>query len=64
MGENKKIEGKFQICLIVKEYIDTGERVEIQPIADYLESCWGWDDAKETIDFFMKRVEVKLNGIL
>jgi len=57
-----KITGKFQICLIVKEFIDTGERVELQSVADYLESCWGWEDAKKSIRFFIKRIEGKLNG--
>ena len=59
-----KIKGKFQICLIVKEFVDTGEKVEIQPIGLYEEFCWGWDDAKESIEFLIKRVEEKLNGIL
>ena len=54
--------GKFQICLIVKEFIDTGDTIEIQPIADYQESCWGWEDAKKTIAFFTNRIEEKLNG--
>lgn len=62
VDENKKVSGKFQICLIVKEFVDTGEHIEVQPIADYQESCWGWPDAKKTIDFFVKRVEGKLNG--
>lgn len=53
---------KFQICLIVKEFIDTGEVIELQPIADYQESCWGWEDAKKTISFFTNRIEEKLNG--
>lgn len=59
-----KINGKFQVCLIIKEFIDTGERVELQTISDYLESCWGREDSKKTIKFFMKRIEEKLNGIL
>ena len=54
--------GKYQICLIVKEFVDTGEAIELQPIADYQESCWGWEDAKKTIKFFTKRIEGKLNG--
>jgi len=58
-----KIEGKFQITLIVKEFVDTSENIEIQPIADYQEFCWGWDDAKESINFLIKRIEDKLNGI-
>ena len=62
MPETNKIKGKFQICLIVKEFIDTGERIELQTVADYLESCWGWEDSKETIEFFIKRIEGKLNG--
>ena len=53
---------KYQVCLIVKEFMDTGETIEIQPIADYQEFCWGWDDAKKSIDFFMKRIEGKING--
>lgn len=59
---DEEVSGKFQICLIVKEYIDTGETIVIQPFADYAESCWGWEDAKKTIKFFMERVEGKLNG--
>ena len=59
---DEKVMGKFQICLIIKEYVDTGERIEIQPIADYQEACWGWDDAKKSLKFFMKRIEGKLNG--
>jgi len=59
-----KIKGKFQITLIVKEFVDTGERVELQPIADYQESNWGWEDTTKALDFFMKRIEEKLNGIL
>lgn len=61
-AEDKKISGKFQICLIVKEFVDTGERIEIQPIADYQESCWGWPEAQKALNFFMKRIEGKLNG--
>ena len=57
-----KITGKFQFRLIVKEFTDTGETIELQPIADYEESCWGWEDAKDSINFFVKRVEEKLNG--
>lgn len=53
---------KFQICLIVKEYVDTGENIILNPIADYQESCWGWNDAKKSLKFFMKRIELKLNG--
>ena len=59
---DKRVIGKYQICLIVKEFVDTGEHIEVQPIADYQESCWGWEDAKKTIRFFMKRIEKKLNG--
>lgn len=59
-----KINGKFQITLMIKEFVDTGERIELQPIADYQESCWGWEDAKESIDFLIKRIEGKLNGVL
>ena len=57
-----EVPGKYQICLIVKEFVDTGERIELQPIADYQESCWGWDDSKKAINFFIKRIEGKLNG--
>ena len=57
-----KIIGKYQVCLVIKEFVDTGDTIEAQTIADYLESCWGWEDAKKTINFFMKRVEGKLNG--
>ena len=57
-----KIIGKYQVCLIVKEFVETGDTIELQPIVDYEESCWGWEDAKKTIDFFMNRVEGKLNG--
>ena len=57
-----KITGKFQFGLIVKEFIDTGDKIEVQTIADYLESCWGWEDTKESINFFVKRIEEKLNG--
>ncbi len=56
------IEGKFQICLIIKEFIDTGESIIIQGVADYQESCWGWEDAKKSLEFFIKRVEERLNG--
>ena len=52
---------KFQITLLVKEFIDLGESIQLQPIADYQESCWGWEDAKKSIRFFMKRIEKKLN---
>jgi len=62
MGVPKDIKGKFQIRLMVKEFIDTGETFELQPIGDYEESCWGWDDAKESINFLIKRIEGKLNG--
>ena len=57
-----KIIGKYQVCLVVKEFVDTGDTIEVQTIADYLESCWGWEDAKKSIEFFTKRVEGKLNG--
>jgi len=53
---------KYQICLIVKEFVDTGESIELQPIVDYQESCMGWEEAKKAIRFFMKRTEGKLNG--
>ena len=62
MGVPKDIKGKFQINLVVKEFVDTNETIELQPIADYQESCWGWDDAKEAINFLIKRIEGKLNG--
>ena len=55
-------EGKFQVWIVVKEFMDTGDTIELQPIADYQESCWGWHDAKTTIDFFTNRIEEKLNG--
>ena len=61
-GASERIIGKYQICLIVKEFVDTGERIEIQPIADYQESCWGWEEAKDSLNFFIKRVEERLNG--
>lgn len=64
LGEPKAIKGKFQICLIIREYIDTGERVEMQSLTDYAESCYGWEDVKKALDFFIKRTEEKLNGIL
>jgi len=54
--------GKFQICLIVREFIDTGEKIEIQPVADYAETCQGWNNTKKALDFFVKRTEKKLNG--
>lgn len=56
------VDGKFQVCLIVKEFVDTGDNIDLQTVADYLESCWGWEDAKETINFFIQRIEAKLNG--
>lgn len=62
MTPKKEFEGKFQVCLIVKEFVDTGERIESQPIALYEEACWGWLNAKETINYFVERVEQKLNG--
>ena len=55
-----EIKGKFQICLIIKEFIDTGESIELQPTADYAESCWNWDGVKEAVAFFLKRMEEKL----
>lgn len=60
VDDDKKINGKFQICLIIKEFIDTGETVILHPFVDYAEACWGWEDAKKTIKFFMKRAEKKL----
>lgn len=54
--------GKFRLTLTVDEFIDTGERIEVQGIGNYQEFCWGWEDAKKTIRFFMKRIEKKLNG--
>ncbi len=51
---------KFQVSLIVREFVDTGETIELQPIADYQESCWGWEDAKKTIKFFTQRVGKKI----
>ena len=62
VNDDKKTSGKFRIYLEVKEFIDTGEHVELQPFAEYGESCWGWKDVKETIEFYMKRMEMKLNG--
>ena len=62
MAKGDKITGKFQICLIVKEFMDTGDTIELQPIADYQESCWGWEDTKNSIAFFTNRIEDKLNG--
>ena len=58
----KKEIGKFQVRLMVKEFMDTGDKIELQPIGDYEESCWGWEDAKKTIAFFTNRIEEKLNG--
>ena len=57
-----KIEGKFQICLIIKEFVDCGENIELQTIADYLESCKSWNDVKESLSFLIKRIEKKLTG--
>ena len=54
--------GKFQITLIIKEFVETPDSIELQPIADYQESCSGWKNAKETIVYFTKRIETKLNG--
>ncbi|KKL82075.1 hypothetical protein LCGC14_1988410 [marine sediment metagenome] len=56
---DKKI-GKFQVTLTVKEFVDTGEHIELQPIGDYQESCWNWDGAKDSIIFFIKRIEERL----
>ena len=53
--------GKFQVCLIVKEFVDTGERIEILPIADYQESCWTWEKTKDSVKFFLDRVERIIN---
>ena len=55
-----EIKGKFQIALVIKEYVDTGENIQLQPTADYAESCWNWDGVKETVAFFLKRIEEKL----
>jgi len=57
-----EIEGKFQICLIVKEFVDCGDSIELQTISDYLESCSSWNDVKESLTFLIKRIEGKLNG--
>ena len=57
-----EIKGKFQICLIIKEFIDTGDRIELQPTADYAESCWNWKGVKESLAFFIDRVEEKLKN--
>ena len=54
---------KYQICLVVKEFVDTGDTIEIQPIADYQEFCWGWKDAKSSIEFFTKRIEGKIKEV-
>ena len=53
---------KYQICLIVKEFVDTPDNIELQPIADYQEACWGWEEAKKAIKFFTKRIDGKING--
>ena len=57
----KKV-GRFQITLLVKEYVDSGDIIELQPIADYQEFCRDWEDAKKSIQFFTKRIEDKING--
>lgn len=48
--------------MIVKEFVDTGENIELQPVADYAESCWGWNDVKKSLDFFVERIEEKLQN--
>jgi hypothetical protein len=54
------IEGKFQITLTIKQFVDVGDCIEIHPITDYRESCWDWEDAKKSFEFFIKRTEDKL----
>lgn len=59
---DKTIKGKFQIGIILKEYVDTGDSIELQEIGNYWESCWGWKDVRKTFAFFIERMEEKLNG--
>jgi len=54
--------GKFQVCLIIKELVELDNSIEELSIADYLEVCKDWEDAKKTIEFFKNRIEGKLNG--
>lgn len=58
---DKKI-GKFQVTLIVKEFVDMGDNIDLKQIGAYEESCWDRDGAKDSIVFFIKRIEEKLNG--
>ena len=55
------IEGKFEIILVVKEFAEYAEQIQLHPIANYSESCQNWNGVKESVRFFMKRVEKKLN---
>lgn len=57
-----EIEGKFQICLIIKEFVDTGENIELQPVGNYTESCWNWKGVEQALAFFIKRIEEKLKN--
>ena len=57
-----EIKGKFQIALVIKEYVNTGENIQLQPTADYAESCWNWDGVKKALAFFIERVEWKLQN--
>lgn len=51
------IEGKFEIILVVKEFTEYAEQIQLHPIANYSESCWNWDGVKKALKFFIKRVE-------
>lgn len=57
------IEAQFQINLIIKEFIDTGEEIQIYSLADYLEPCRNWKDVKKSLNFFINRIENKINGV-
>ena len=59
MTDHKPL-NKYQLNVIVKEYIDTGENIVLSLLCDYTESCWGFEDVKKTLQFFIKRLDKKI----
>ncbi len=47
MTDHKPL-NKYQLNVIVKEYVDTGENIVLSLLCDYTESCWGFEDVKKT----------------
>lgn len=60
--KKKEITGKFRICLIVEEFVDTGDKIEVHSIGHYSEFCWHWSDVKKSISYFTKRLEGKIRS--